>query len=149
MATNDNVGFNKGDTSVSIHTTRVTESIKNKLTIVPIAQASSQQGSDPKKNKVVDLRRLTLTWKVRGSITATETKTAKEVKDELRFIAKGAQVEGGTPVIMVYEDEVFNVYLEDLIIDKEPNDDTVTNYSGTDAQEYTVEVFAIEGEVVA
>lgn len=148
MAINDNITLSKGNFTVVLATTKQTENFKNTLIVVPPVQAPENQDQGPKTSKVVDLLRITHSFVFGGHITATDSKTAKEVKDDLIQLFKGAQTKGGTPVTLTYEDDTFNVFVEDMVILKLVNDDAASNYSGKDSIEYDVTLKLIEGESV-
>lgn len=148
MAINDNITLSKGSFSVTIATTKPSENFKNTLIVVPPVQAPANQDQGPKASKVVDLLRITHSFVFGGHITATASKSAKEVKDDLIQILEGAGVSGGTPATLTYEDDTFSVYVEDLVILKVLNDNAVETYSGKDSIEYNVTIKLIVGEAV-
>ena len=147
MATNDNITLTKGSNSVTIFWNKVDENLKNQLTIIPGVTSVDNQTSAPNPSQVADLQRSTYTYKVNGFITKSESpaESAKTIKDRLRVIFEGSRTAGG-PIVMTYEDESINVFFEDLVISKEANDNTVDNYSGYDAKEYTVSLVLVKGE---
>lgn len=148
MAINSNITISKGSLSVTIATTKPSENFKNVLQVLPPFQAQDNQDQGPKKSKVVDLLRISHSFVFGGHITATDDKTAKEVKDDLIQILKGASIKGGGPATLTYEDDTFDVYIEDIVFLKVLNDDAVSNYSGKDSVEYDVTIKLVEGEAV-
>lgn len=148
MAINSNITLSKGSFSVTIATTKPSENFKNTLQVLPPFQAQDNQDQGPKKSKVVDLLRISHSFVFGGHITATSDKPAKEVKDDLIQILKGAGVKGGGPATLTYEDDTFEVYVEDLVILKVLNDNAVENYTGKDSIEYDVTIKLVEGESV-
>ena len=149
MAINDDIVLTKGIITVSLFTSLATENLRNNVQIIPPVQTAQNQEEGAKDAKIVDLLRITETYVFRGMITKTDTKSAKEVKDELRTLAKGANVNGAGPVTLTYEDESLEGYITDLVIKKAVNDNTVVNYSGDDSAEYDVTVTITLGKSVA
>jgi hypothetical protein len=148
MATNSNITISKGSLSVEIHTVDGTaENIKNTLKIIAGSGGTTEgnQSGGPKDTKVIDLLRIQESYHIEGYLTADDTYTAKQVKDNLRTIVKGAQTNGGE-ITMVYEDENITGYIEDITIKKIINDDVVgSGYSSKDSAEYRVTIEFVKG----
>ena len=147
MATNDDITLAKGNLSITLFTTIPTENWKNIFTVVPGFTAVDKQDNAPNKSKVVDFQRTVRTWVFECVITATASKSAKEVKDDLRTLFEGARTKGG-PIVLTYEDDSYNVYFEDCVLKGVRNDDALLTYSGKDAAEYLVTITLLEGEEV-
>ena len=148
MAINDDITISKGIYSVTMFTTESSENHKNALTIITGVVTPSNQDTGVKIPTIVDLLRITHTFTFGCVITATASKTAKQVKDDLIKIVNGADVES-VPVVLTYEDTSFNVFPEDCVIKKVNNDNVVaTSYTGKDAAEYTVTLTVVEGKLV-
>lgn len=149
MATNDNITLAKGSYSITLFTITPTENWKNTLEVIPGVTTVDNQVNAPNKAQVVDLQRTTRSFVFECAITATTgpTKTAKQIKDELRILFEGARIGGGT-ITLTYEGVTYGVFFEDCVLKKAANDDTVTNYSGDDALEYTATITLVEGEQV-
>ena len=148
MAVNDDIVISKGGLSVALSTTTVAENYKNILKTLPGVVAPNNQSAGITQPTVVDLLRITHTIVFGAQITSTDTKTAKQVKDDLISIFNGADVDS-TPVILTYEDESLNVFIEDLVLTKVNNDNVVsTSYGDTNAIEYEVSLTIIEGKLV-
>lgn len=147
MSVNDNITLAKGSYSVTLETFSDAENIKNNLTIIPGVTAINNQTGTPTKSKIVDLLRLSHTWSFGCSITATDTKSAKTIKNELIILVEGARTDGGE-ITMTYEDETYSVYIEDCVIKKVNNDNTVVNSLDTQSVEYDVTLTIVEGEKV-
>lgn len=147
MAYNDDVTFTKGDFSVSIWTTKPTENFKNELKVIAPVSAPATQENTPEPATVVDLLRTIHTFVIGGNITKTSEKTAKQVKDDLVSIMKGAGVSGATPVTMAYDGDSILGFIKDLVIVKFPSDNAAltANYAGEDAAEYQVTITFVEG----
>ena len=144
MATNDDITIAKGSFSVTLFTITPTENWKNKLEIIPGVTSVDNQVNSPNKSQVVDLQRTTYSYVFGCGITATSSKTAKQIKDDLRTIFEGARTSGG-PVTLTYEDSSINVFFEDCVI-KKNSGNTVGNYDGKDAIEYMATLKFVEGE---
>ena len=148
MGTNSNIVISKGSYSVEIQTISGTsENIKNVLKLIVGSGGTTEQNQadGPKDTRVVDLLRITEAYHIEGQITASSTKTAKQVKDDLRSIVLGGGTAGGE-ITLLYEDESISGYIEDLVIKKIGNDDVVgAGYTGKDSAEYTVTVEFVKG----
>ena len=147
MAVNDDIRFVKGSYDVTLFTAKITENIKNQLVIVAGkgGQSKSNQSEGPKPTMIVDMLKITDVYHIEAYITKTTSQTAKEIKDDMREIARGAKVDGGD-VIMYYEDEQIGGYIENLTIDKTINDDLAdSGYSGNDGSEYHIVIGFIKG----
>jgi len=148
MAINDDITLSKGDFTVTLFTTTSAENFKNTFKILPGVVTPDNQGSGVKKATVVDLLRITHSFSIECYITATSSKTAKQVKEDLIDIFNGGEV-SSTPVVFTYEDTAFDVFIEDCVIKKLNNDDVVaTGYDGEDAAEYQVTLSLVEGKLV-
>ena len=148
MAANDDIIITKGAFTVPLSTINVTENFKNILKVIPGVVAPDVQDTGSKLLTVVDLLRITHTLVIEAYITKTSTKTALEVKSDLKSIFNGANV-NSTPAILTYEDESVNVFIEDLVTKKVNNDNVVaTGYGDTNAIEYHVSMTVVEGKLV-
>lgn len=115
------------------------------MTAIPGVTAIENQIETPTKTIVVDLLRINHTWSFGCYITATDTKSAKEIKDELIILVEGARTAGGE-IVMTYEDKDYNTYIEDCVIKKILNDNNVSTGLNVDSIEYEVTLTIIEGE---
>ena len=148
MAVNDDITIAKGAFTVPLSTINVTENFKNILKVIPGVVAPDVQATGVKLLTVVDLLRITHTLVIEAHITKTSAKTALQVKSDLKSIFNGANV-SSAPVILTYEDESVNVFIEDLVIKKVNNDNVVaTGYGDTNAIEYHVSMTVVEGKLV-
>ena len=147
MAQNDDIRFTKGSYDVTVFTAKVTESVKNTLKIVAGkgGQSKSNQSEGPKDTMIVDMLRIANSFHIEAYITKTDTKTAKETKDDLKKITEGADINGGN-VTMYYEDGTVDGYIETLTIDKVYNDNSVDSYSENDSAEYHITIEFIKGK---
>jgi len=140
--------LSKGTFSVEIHPFLMKNQQINKMTILPIPQVAKNQSSGPKDVKILDLLRLTHTIIVNGYLTATASKTAKEVKDDLFSIIKGGGEDGGT-VTLTYDGDSYEGYIEKVIITEKAQDDPVgASYSDTDHARYEIILNFIEGVAI-
>lgn len=140
-----NIVISKGGTSVTLHTVQATEDYSNKLTYIRPPQTSQQQSNGPKTVKVADLLIITHTLVVRGHITATSSKTAKEVKDDLKTIFNGAGTDGGSANV-TYDGDSLNMYPEKMTLIQNPS----RNFDSTDTSiiQYDVQLTLVEGTKV-
>lgn len=145
MAYNDDFTISKGSFSVTLFTTSVSDNFKNKLTAIAGVTSPAKSAEGVKDTKVVDLLRITHTFSLGGVITAETGKTAKEVKDDLISIIKGAGLNGGSPATLQLDGDTFNVYIEDCVFQKIFNDNAAENYTGLDSAEWNVNLTLVEG----
>jgi len=142
------ITVSKGSYSVTIQSNEIPEEYANKLTVLPIPQNANNQSSGQKDVKILDLLRLTHTLIIKGYITATASKTAKEVKDDLFSIIKGGGEDGGT-VTLTYDGDSYEGYIEKVIITEKAQDDPVgAGYSDTDHARYEIILNFIEGVAI-
>jgi len=148
MATNDDIVISKGDLSVTLFTVDGTaENIKNVLKVIASSggTSNSNQEDGAKETKIVDLLRITESYHIEGYIHDSATKTAKQIKDDLKSIVNGAGINGGE-ISIVYEDTTITGYIEDLTIKKVINDDVAgSGYTGKDSADYRVTLEFIKG----
>lgn len=148
MAINDDITISKGEYSVKLFTIASAENFKNALTVIPSAVSPSNQSLGSKEAIVVDILRITHTYQMECYITKSDTKSAKEIKKDLIAIFNGGAIDSSA-AILIYEDEYFSVFIEDLVIKKINNDNVVeSGYSGYDAAEYHVTITLVEGKLV-
>ncbi len=149
MAVNDDITISKGIYSVNMFTTTSAENFKNTMQVIAPISTPLNQEDGVKLPTIVDLLRITHTFSFECYITPTSTKTAKEVKDDLKAIFNGANVDS-VPAVLTYEDDTYNVFPEDVVIKKINNDDvTGSGYTGLDNAEYQVTLSVIEGKLVS
>jgi len=138
------ITISKGDYSVTVYATEIDEEYSNKIFNIIPPQSKSSQGSGPKDVKLVDLLRITHQIAIkRAYITASDTKTAKEVKDDLKSIFNGGDENGGE-VTLTYDGDSFTGYIEKLGITEDANDEP-DNYTGKDNAKYHIQITFIEG----
>jgi len=145
MTSIGNITIVKGSLSVTLYPQEVVEEYSNKLTILPIPQTADEQENGAKDTKILDLLRLTHTLIVRGSITASASYTAKEVKAQLINIIEGASINGGT-CTFTYDSDAITGYIEKFTITESSQDDPVgAGYAGLDHARYEVNLTFVEG----
>ncbi|MHA1690044.1 MAG: hypothetical protein ACTSU7_00270 [Candidatus Heimdallarchaeaceae archaeon] len=148
MAVNDDITLAKGSVSVTLFTISEAESLKNILQVVPGVVSADNQDGGSKVATVVDLLRIQETFSFDVGITKTATYTAKQIKEQLKLIFHGANVESA-PITLTYEDESIDVFFQDLVIKKVSNDNVVsTSYTGNDAMEYRATVTLVKGKLI-
>lgn len=133
----------KGGTTVTIYTVTVAENFTNKIFIITPAQASQNQASGPKDNKIVDLLRIVHQFVIKGYIASSATRTAKQVKDDLVSIYEGAGAVGGVTTL-TYDSDNFNGYVEKLNVVEKAEDNPLDS-SGKDYARYEVAITFVEG----
>ncbi len=137
-----NITISKGALSVTIQSLEIAEDNANLINVIPIPQTKQKQEVGPKTSKVMDLLLIRHSLVIRGHISKTAAKTAKEIKDDLKSIFNGASVSGG-PCIVVYDGDTYNMYMEKLMVIEK------SDYKATDTQgviKYDVQITLVEGE---
>jgi hypothetical protein len=148
MSRKDDIVLSKGGKTVSLFTVEDTENLKNVLKVLPGAVSPDNQDSGAKTATVVDLLRITHSFQFEGYIVHADALPALTVKDTLKEIFNGSNV-ASTPVILVYEDTAYDVFIEDIVIKGISNDDAVANgYTGDDSAEYQVSLSLVEGKLI-
>ena len=135
--------FSKGALSEGVYVQSVNEEYSNKLIILNIPQVSSNQELGSKTPKVLDLLRITNQFVIRAYITNESGKTSKVIKDNLKSIANGGGINGGT-ITMTYEGDSYTGYMEKLVITKEADDGA--SDSSEQIRKYTLTITFIVGE---
>ena len=138
----DEITIAKGSLSVTIHTEEASENYANKLIFIRPPQTKQNQSSGPTDVKVIDLLMITHELQIRGRLAGTDTKTAKEVKDDLISIFKGANTSGGAATV-TYAGDAFNMFIEKLLITEKSMDEPTTLTE--DIAKYDVQLTCAEG----
>lgn len=136
------ITISKGGITVTIGTEEVSENFSNKLVFIRPAQTSQKQDAGPVTVKVIDLLMITHELLVRGRITPTSTKTAKQVKDDLITIFKGANTTGGQTTV-TYGGDSFDMYIEKLVIIEKAMDEPSSLTE--DIAKYNIQITLAEG----
>lgn len=132
------ITFSKGGITVTVEVRDVVDDISNKLFLITPLVSGDNQASGPKDVKVIDLLRITNSYQINGYISGTTTPTtltAKQVKDNLKLIAKGANT-ASSVVTMVYDGDSITGYIEKLRFTEVACDEPDT--VGTDFAKYQV-----------
>jgi len=138
----NNVTIAKGSLSVTIATEEVSENYANKITFIRPPTTKQVQSSGPTEPKAIDLLIITHELLIRGRISGTVTKTAKEVKEDLVDIFKGASTDGGASVV-TYAGDAFNMFPGKLLCVEKAIDEEGT--IAKDVAKYDVQLTCIEG----
>ncbi|RLG13717.1 hypothetical protein DRN69_05170 [Candidatus Pacearchaeota archaeon] len=134
--------FSKNSISVTVYADTVAENFTNKLFYITPATNADNQASGPSDTIAVDLLRITHQFVIKGYITGTDSKTAKQVKDDFINIYNGAGTTGGT-VSFVYDGDTFNGYIEKVNFVEKASDDP--SDSIRDYAKYEVAITFVEG----
>jgi len=116
------ITISKGNYSVIVYATNVAEGFANKIFLITPPQSAANQASGPKDVKVVDLLRITHTLAIKGFIVGTDSKTAHDVKADLKNIFNGADISGGT-VTLTYDGDSYSGYFEKLTVTERSKDE--------------------------
>lgn len=118
----DNINISKGDISVDVETTDVTEGYTKKLILIKPPKMTQNQSGGPTSIIVVDLLFITRVFSIKGAITGTDTLTAKEIRDKIKSIFNGAGINGGSET-MTYDGETIMGFMEKLTITQHSEDE--------------------------
>lgn len=138
------ITFSKNSHSVSLYCNSVSEEYSNRLITLSLTQSSTNQASGKKDTKIIDLLRITNQFIIKAMITTTSTLSAKEVKDELKLIANGAETDGGT-ISMTYDGDTLEGYIEKLTFTKNPNDSYDVKNKNMDEIKYECAITFVVG----
>jgi len=113
----------KGAYTVTIYAMEVIDHMTNKISTITPGSSRQKQSDGPKATKVIDLLRITRTFKIRGYLTGATAKS------DILSITKGAGLSGGVAVF-TYPDggdaTSFNVFVQDVTISQKPADEPDT-----------------------
>jgi len=132
----------KGGYKVTIYSDTIAENYTNKIFLITPAQSVANQSLGINDVKIVDLLRVTHQIVIKGYISGSATKTAKEVKDDLINIFKGGGLDGGTTEL-VYDGDTIRGYIEKLNFVEKSADDPSTTIK--DFARYEVAITFVEG----
>ena len=112
--------LSKGVYTVTIYASSVDDSYDNKIFMITPPTGRQKQDAGPKDTKVVDMLRLTRTFKITGYILSNT------VKSDLIKIIEGAGVKGGS-ITLSYPDggdsTSFNVFIQNFSIKQVSSDE--------------------------
>jgi len=134
----------KGSYSVTVYADSISDGIKNKITVVPLAQTSQKQDTGTAGTLIVDLLRNTRTIMIKGSIVSNSAKS------DLINILEGGGTKGGV-ITLTYGDggnkSSFSGYIESVLITQESADEPSS--PPTDFAKFTVQITFVEGTQMA
>lgn len=139
------VTISKNSVSVTIYAREVVDNLNNNIFSIKVPQAKQNQSSGPKSTKIIDLLRITREFLISGVITATASKTAKQVKDDLYNIAEGAGADGGV-VTLVYDGDSIDGIIEKVTAKEEPSD--APSPEPEDFAKYDVQINFLKGGII-
>lgn len=150
------ITISKGNYLVTLYATDIAENYTNKLIMVPNVQTKENQQGGSKVVKIVDLLQIAHQYVIKCYITGSETTdtypaklngvpkslTPKEVKDYLKVIYNGGEINGGVSTI-TYDGDTINGYIEKVnIVEKSADSpsDSIRDYA-----RYEVALTFVEG----
>lgn len=151
----NNITISKGVYFVTIFTNGVTDNYTNKLISLNMVTTTQNQEVGSKSTKIIDLLRIEHAILIKGYITGSDSAssttndtggsislTAKQIKDNLIAMIKGAGVNGGECSI-VYAGNTFLGYIEKCTMIENSFDEP--NSLTTDIVKYEVDITLLEG----
>lgn len=114
-----NLTLTKGAFSVEIHTVQIEDGFTNKVFKITPGTGKQTQAAGPKENKVIDLLRITRTFRLMGHLLNNAE------KKNLVKIIEGAETDGGG-ITFTYSDggdaSSYNTFVESCIITQGASD---------------------------
>jgi hypothetical protein len=146
------ITLSKGAYTVKIYPDTMDENFDNKLFVITPPQSPGNQDEGKKDTKIVDLLRITHTYKIKGYLTNDSSgKTAYQEKNDLAEMANGARTTGGAVSVNIdpenpdAERATISAYIEKLSIsDKSMDIDSTKTYSD-DIVKYIIDITLVEG----
>jgi hypothetical protein len=136
MVNTNYITISKEGLTSTIYVTESHLNLDNKLFLITPPTAPASQATGPATPKVIDLLRITQTYRIRGHIISTTLSDAYTQINTLRTIAKGANGTGGSCTVEVEPDNPDSDYrsihgfIEKLTITRRPQDiDSTKTYS--------------------
>jgi hypothetical protein len=114
------ITISKGAYSATIYAIKIEDGYKNKIFIITPGTGKSNQTGGPKDNKIVDLLRLTRSFRIDGYILSNT------VKSDIIKIIEGANIDGGSTTFTFSEGgdaTSFQVFFEDCVFRYESQDE--------------------------
>ncbi len=133
----------KGAYTVTIDAVEVTDNWDKKIIAIRSPTTKQKQGAGPKEVKIIDLLMITHSIVVRGHLVPTASKSAKEVKDDLIIVIKGADVTG-TSCTITYAGDSYNMFIEKCMMIEKAIDYTPAA-TEADLVQYDVQITLTEG----
>jgi hypothetical protein len=135
--------LSKGSYSTTVYTRRIEDGFKNKLTTITPAKGKGSQADGPKDTKVVDLLRLTRSFRIDGFVLSNTDKS------NLIKIVEGAGINGGTITLTFSEGgdaTSFDVFIESIIFVYESQDEPSS--PPDDFAKHSVNISLIKGVTI-
>ena len=132
--------LSKNSISVTLYARRIEDGFKNKLTTITPASGRQSQSAGPKDTKVVDLLRLTRSFRIDGYVVSNTDKAS------LISLIEGAGTNGGAITLSFSEGgdaTSFEVFVEDCIFVYESQDEPASPPS--DLAKHSVNITLIRG----
>jgi len=130
----------KNSINVTIYARRIEDGFKNKLTTITPAVGRQSQSAGPKDTKVVDLLRLTRSFRIDGYVVSNTDKAS------LISLIEGAGTNGG-PITLSFSEggdaTSFEVFVEDCIFVYESQDEPTS--PPDDLAKHSVNITLIKG----
>ena len=144
----NNITISSGGFSVEIGSVRVVEKFKNKVFVITPGTTLGNFGLGPKDNKLINLLRVTREVSVNeGYISASSTKTAKQVKADLIAIFNGGLA--AEAAIITYDGNELTGFLDDLTVIEKSKDLNVNGMAvPEEAARYEVQLNFLVGTLV-
>lgn len=141
----DEITISKGNYSLTVYAETIAENYSNKIFQITPAKTIANQSEGAETSKIVDLLRITHQMVIKGYITGTSEKTAKQVKSDLINIFKGGGINGGSATLE-YDCDSFKGYIEKINIIEKPMDKP--SNLPEEIVRYEVSITFLEGEQV-
>jgi hypothetical protein len=107
------ITIKKGVYEITIYASKVVEKLRNRMFIFTPGTGRNNFEAGRKETRLINLLRVTHEININiGYICGTSTKSAKEVKDELKEVFEGAS-ESGT-ITLEYSGDTYTGFIEDL-----------------------------------
>jgi len=127
------ITISKGEYSVEIYPTSTNTQLDNKLFVITPPKSEGRQDEGVATPKIVDLLRITTTYRIQGHIVTTTRANAYTIKNTLVKICEGADVQGGEVTATVepennnvpaceYSKSTISGYIEKLTITENSRD---------------------------
>lgn len=137
------VTLTKGEYSVTIYCIQIEDGFINKITTITPPTGKQNQDAGPKANKIVDLLRVTRTFRLQGHILNNTDKAS------LINIIQGGGVKGGV-ITFTYDDggdaTSFDVFVENCIFTQKSADEPTS--PPTDFAKHDVNITLIKGTTI-
>ena len=122
------VTISKGAKTVTIYPIERNHNLKNKLFVITPPTSPNSQDEGPKTPKIIDLLRITQTFRVKGRIISATKSNAYSQKNDLIEICEGADVQGGVCTLVFEPDNPVSArgtiegFIENFIVTERAGD---------------------------